>query len=290
MSYYKRVDKFGNPSRDGEYILFGEYPQTLKDSSVEIVNPNEQEKNGYYLGNDGMTYFKTPSRIAVCRGEPRYNPRRKLRRLQFPFGSRYYFKVEPIKWRILEEKDGKAMLLSEHILDSRAYKYKGTNDDPISSNYKNSDIRTWLNEKFLEEAFTEEQKARILETEVDNSARSTGREQNKFACDNTFDKVFLPSYMEMLNKSYGFNENPLEPDANRVKKATDFAIASGVREDNGANYFGDGEDWCLRSPDSEDSIRSVGDDGNMGFSSGVIVRYDFAIVPALWISLDNSII
>ena len=40
---------------DGEYIYFGEYPQSLK--ADEIVISNTVDDRGYYLGNDGFYYI-----------------------------------------------------------------------------------------------------------------------------------------------------------------------------------------------------------------------------------------
>ena len=51
----------------------------------------------------------------------------------------YFFKVEPIKWRVLEENNGSYKLLSELVLDNKAFSINETN------NYEHSNIRAWLN-------------------------------------------------------------------------------------------------------------------------------------------------
>ena len=48
---YTRCDKDGNASDEGAYVLFGEYPQSLKASDVEITETVDER--GYYLGSDG---------------------------------------------------------------------------------------------------------------------------------------------------------------------------------------------------------------------------------------------
>jgi uncharacterized repeat protein (TIGR02543 family) len=74
--------------RDGDYIYLGEYPQTLKSDDVTITKTIDER--GYYLGSDGFYYAKY---------------------------STYYFKVEPIRWRILTEQDGKAFLFCDIIIE-----------------------------------------------------------------------------------------------------------------------------------------------------------------------------
>ena len=49
-------DKEGKPSDEGEYVLFGEYPQSLKAPDVEITET--VDGRGYCLGTDGEYYAK----------------------------------------------------------------------------------------------------------------------------------------------------------------------------------------------------------------------------------------
>ena len=60
----------------------------------------------------------------------------------------YDFKDEPIKWRVLKEAEGTYQVLTESVLDSHSY------DDSIC-NYKESDIREWLNDDFYNNAFSD---------------------------------------------------------------------------------------------------------------------------------------
>ena len=53
---YTRCDKDGNSQDDGEYLLFGEYPQTLKKD--EVIVTETVDDRGYYLGDDGAYYAK----------------------------------------------------------------------------------------------------------------------------------------------------------------------------------------------------------------------------------------
>ena len=156
-TFYKRTNANGTENASGEYILFGEDPQSIKLGNVTITEP--QDSRGYYLGSDGSYYAKVT-------GNPYESGFTFSTGASVTKGTSYYFKVEPIKWRILSQNNGKALILCESILINHRY-------DDNSNNYANSEIRTWLNNQFYNAAFTELQQAIIETTTVDNSARST---------------------------------------------------------------------------------------------------------------------
>ncbi len=58
---------------------------------------------------------------------------------------------EPILWRALDISDGKALMLSEYVLDARRY-------DGNSSVWKTSELRRWLLGKFAGKAFCAEER------------------------------------------------------------------------------------------------------------------------------------
>ena len=128
--------------------------------------------------------------------------------------------IEPIKWRILSEENGEALLLSEYILDAHRF-------DEESNNYKDSEIRKWLNNDFYNKAFNDNEKQIILTIE--------------YTCGNMQDKVFLLSVREVTNPKYGFNEDIDYCDNQRVKKPTAYAIKQGV------DTFIENGCWWLRS-------------------------------------------
>ena len=202
----------------------------------------------------------------------------------------YWFKYEPIEWRILEQKDGTALLMANIILDSQQYYHtaSGTtrtvNGKTVyENNYKESDIRKWLTETFYETAFDEYAQQIIETTAVDNSASTTASSSNKYACENTEDKVFLLSWKEILNTSYGFSSSYSTYDTARQLKSTDYAKSQGVYVHT--SYGGTGW-WWLRSPNLYYSYDAyyVGIDGDADYSSYV---HDAGggVVPALRIRL-----
>jgi uncharacterized repeat protein (TIGR02543 family) len=184
--------------RSGNYIWFGEYPQTIKANGVTVGTTADSD--GYFLGSDGARYAKVVA-------SPNGSNYTFSTGASVTSGTTYYFKVEPIKWRILEESDGTAFILAELILDNHRYneRYNGTQNGVYANNYKESEIRAWLNDQFYNTAFNTLQQAIILTTNVDNSLASTGDTSNPYVCASTNDKIFLLSRAETRNTSYGFS-------------------------------------------------------------------------------------
>ena len=268
-------------TREGDYIYFGEYPQTIKSSDVTVGDVADED--GYYLGSDGERYAKV---VADPWGSGNtFSDGSAVTR-----GNTYYFKVEPIRWRILSESDGSAFILADGIIANHYYHHTLSRttiegETVHANNYKYSDIRAWLNDEFLNAAFGEVAQSLIETTEVDNSVYSTGHSSNEYACENTFDKVFLLSRREVVNSEYGFASSASTYDTARRMTVSDYARSTGASMNTSSSYFGCGY-WWLRSPDNRHGYyaRSV---SNYGYAGGHnYVDFDnFGVVPALNITL-----
>ncbi len=256
--------------REGNYIWFGEYPQTIKANDVTVGTTTDSR--GYYLGSDGLYYAKVTATP--------YSGYKFSNDTTVTSGTEYYFKVEPIKWRILNESGGTALILCESIIANKRY-------DDSSNNYMNSEIRAWLNNEFYNTAFTALQKELIQITNVDNSVYSTGYDSNPYACANTNDKIFLPSYREMVNSAYGFNSNSSAYDTARRRLTSDYSRATGAYMNTDTGYYYGNGYWWLRSPDNIYSLYAL-----FVYRSGDVVYkyyvYDtiYGVVPALKIQLS----
>ena len=114
------------------------------------------------------------------------------------------------------------------------------------NNYAESDARAFL--KDVESSCFFNHDEALLTTEVDNSKNSANCDE-KYACDNTNDKLFLPSYKEMTNASHGFSTNASRDDTARRAKPTEFAVATGCAYYSGSDseIVGNSTYW-LRSP------------------------------------------
>lgn len=143
---------------DGSYVYMGEYPQSVKADDVTITETVDER--GYYLGSDGFYYAKVYTDVgtAVLNGYTFANGETIERHVD------YYFKVEPIRWRVHSNVGGQIKLVTDCIFERRAYG---------SNSYSTSGIRNWLNNDFRTSAFTEEQLGIIVNgTENDKGAVS----------------------------------------------------------------------------------------------------------------------
>ena len=155
-----------------------------------------------------------------------------------------------------------------------------------ANNYALSNIRKWLNDTFYNTTFTDLQKQLIVLTTVDNSARSTNPNNNatqwnsgnnRYACVDTEDYIFLLSEQEVTNSAYGFDGSYSNYDTARQKKNTDYAKSQGVWPSGS---------WWLRSPYYNYSLyaRCVSYIGDADGFNYVNVTHD-GVVPALRIKL-----
>ncbi|MFW5779854.1 MAG: InlB B-repeat-containing protein [Bacillota bacterium] len=185
---------------DGDYILFGEYPQTLA-TSTELENMSDDENSeGYYISGDD----------------------------RFKEYQNNFYKVEPIRWRVLEQDDGTALLFSEMVLDNLPFHTPV--DGPPNTNWETSDIRAWLNDDFYNMVFEHQQK-QIIQASTIESEHYNWDDPGVLQTSITTDNLFYLSFDEIHNSDYGFGEP-----AGRIASASDFATDKGVSIGSGARY------------------------------------------------------
>lgn len=224
-------------------LWFGKYPQkqiTQEDGAIYSVLKNEIN---WDLNNDviinGSKYHKTENN---------------------------YFKYEPIKWRVLHYENSEAFLLADAILDSQPYHSENEEID-----WKKSSIRAWLNNEFINKAFSNEENKAINTVELINKDNSKyGTQGGK----NTSDKLFLLSLSEVdeteESKEYGFWDKKT-----RKCKNDNFSEET---------YF-----WWLRSPGNSSH------DAAGVYYYGWVFGYGYdvqepagGIRPALYLNLSSS--
>lgn len=276
----------GSVGPTGTYVYFGDYPQTIKPDNVTI-NYNETITMGnytYYKGSDNYWYC---SRYANCNKD---NPQNIFStNSEISNGTYYFFRIEPIKWRILNpDSSGPKLLFAEKILEDTSgkrynydiYKLATVNGTQIyKNNYKYSNIRAylngtqnqlvtdnatysfnstdWTNKGFLQTAFTENAQNKILVTNVDNSISSTNmpaynpswNSDSTYICPSTQDKIFPLSVYEITNSEYGLNTN-YNATPTGVREATDYARVGGLLcQGIMTNRIIMSANFWLRSPD-----------------------------------------
>ena len=191
--------------------------------------------------------------------------------------------TSPIEWQVLEIKSGKALLLSKYGLDSRVY-----NDQYGPITWENCTLRKWLNETFLNTAFTETEKRAIPKALVDNSRSQGYNGYDTNGGNTTEDWIFLLSYAE-ANRYLGVTEWDDKNIKSRVSP-TAYAKLCGAYETRKKRTLEDEATgwWWLRSPGGSQSyaarVRDCGAlDDNYVFDNSDCVR------PALWVNLESGI-
>ena len=199
----------------------------------------------------------------------------------------YWFKYEPILWDVLSiNEEAGPLVVSSKILDGQEY-YHSTSNRIIGgstiypNNYKESNIRAWLNTDFYNTAFSATEQTSILTTNVDNGPTSTHSPINPYACENTNDKLFLLSYKDASNGNYGFRISALD-DSSRIRQATDYAKTMGVYV---STYYYDRSMWLLRSPGGGENKNSYVEESSKISINGSIDLAFRGVLPAFRINL-----
>ena len=242
---YIDIDYDNNGTYDYRGVYFTKY-RTYNISNINPIKDNTyQDDNGYFIN------------------------------------TKYWFSYDPIEWDILNEKDGKALIIANLILDSQEYCNYDLSDPTehnggigYSNNYELSNIRKWLNDYFYNHAFNSLEKSIIEKTTVDNSASSTASNDNIYACNNTKDCIFLLSYKEATTY-YKDNQK-------RKTQGTDYAKCQGLCTLSGEL----GNIWWLRSPyySLNGEVSRVNNYGSCTNYSSVTVTRN-GVRPACYITL-----
>lgn len=168
-------------------------------------------------------------------------------------GNTYYFKYEPLTWRVLDASTG--LVVCDSIIDSQPYNnyeiyaesenWGDSENKYYASNWENSSIRAWLNNDFYNTAFSETQQDEIQKVTWENKSAYMSR----YDSNPTSDKITLLSYDDVLNTSYGFSSSNSN-DTARYRKGTDYAKCQGLNS-------GLSDWWRLRSAINSDGVVEV---------------------------------
>ncbi|MDR1698133.1 MAG: DUF6273 domain-containing protein [Erysipelotrichaceae bacterium] len=195
-------------------LLMGSFPQTVVSEDCTWLIPRldaiQTTNTRGYIEYDGEEYARV-----VAHPDP-YSPAGYFDSgAPIVEGDTYYFKVEPIKWRVLDEDRG--MVLSDKILEAKEF----SEYMKYSTDWQYSSLRFYLNDQWLSNSFTQDEKDLILYSEHLGDSSFSGAYVNS-----TLDYVYLPSGVEYMDPHLGF-ENDLGFDDARRSVATDYARATG---------------------------------------------------------------
>ena len=187
-----------------------------------------------------------------------------------------------IEWVILAKNGYNALLISRYGLDAKPY-----NDKWVDITWEKSTLRSWLNEVFLNKAFTEQEKKCITLTNVNNDSSQCYSNWSTNGGNNTQDSIFLLSYAE-ANDYFDvmYDDNFDSTNMKSRVEPTEYAIKQGAYTPNGTSSTAGW--WWLRSPgDSQDTAAYVSFDGLLNCDS--VIHVDACVRPALWINLETLI-
>ena len=306
---------------DFDVIEFGYYPQTRVTDALTISALSKLKKSwksyGYYSGtgntsNGNMTsknymrYTDVIYKGGKYRGvvfdsyRPYYTGFTSDKSKQADYGyatnTVYWFKYEPIKWRVIDPDEG--LVLSDVVLDSQPFNnylhssgwaltpftmkcWGNSAQNYYANNYERSSLRQWLNSEFYGTAFSATQRNLIQYSEIENHAYSS--RYSPFDSDTTTDKIFLLSYDDAMNPNYGFSSSSSESET-RMAAGSDYAKCQGLwKNDDYPSYA----PWRLRTAGERGDyvclVSSVGgyirtDDGATDTSDGIrpVMRLDLS--------------
>lgn len=306
---------FSSSYQQGDIIEFGSYPQTLvtdKALAEELswyIEDDMWQSLGWYRGNNSTGSMYETDTAQFCDidyyGEKyravtfsEYRAQETFLRpssayqapLGYTTGNIYFFKFEPIKWRILDPSNG--LLLAESILDAPAYSnteyskkddagdtqyYSDAECTHYSSNWEYSSLRSFLNNTFFDTAFTGLEQTLIGEIELTNNVVTNG--DTRYSGNNTIDKVFILGINEIGYDEYYGLSNTL-----RIKNGTDYAQLHGLFP--GTKELGTAAVYYLRDPVVSYTVAYVSEKGVI--SAGVdAASQDTGVVPSLCMNLES---
>ena len=170
---------------------------------------------------------------------------------------------ENIVWQVLKVENGRALAISKYGLDTKLF-----NDTYAAVTWETCSLRKWLNGEFYQNAFSDSEKAVILETTITNPSSS---EYGTSGGNNTTDKVFLLTHSEAA--AY------FPTAAAGLCYPTQYAISKNV-------WLGDagGTWWWLRSPGMDAMHYTFINASGYYQAKGWEVTYtQGAVRPVVWI-------
>lgn len=251
------------------YTYFGQYPQTLVAGTdlTDAIISAEYDENGI-SEVDGVRYQRVARNDAENTsydwGEDEY----------------HYFKFEDILWRVLENDDKTALLISEDILDSC---FMAT--EAVDTTWESSIARSYLNgyddfsgenKSFISKAFSERQQRALLKR------TATGGTAEDF--------ITLLSITDAENPEFSFTALGGDVNIRRTARNTTFACAMGAPSFNGTDAEGNpaiNGHWTLTDMGNNAGYFAyVSDDGTVTSEGADCVSKKAGIRPVIYVDLN----
>ncbi len=189
--------------------------------------------------------------------------------------------AEAITWTVLYQHVGKALVVSDRIIEFGYFKEAEKDQRFTHCLYKDSDVRRYLNGDFYENAFTDGEKKLIMSTTV----KTPYVEDYKSKISETEERVFLLSVDEvtkyMTGKGSAIHGAPTEYLLSK--------FGSKIYSLRDVDGFGKAMTWWLRDMgDSSDKAACVEGWETKASAYGWDVDSKNGIRPAMWVMYDEN--
>ena len=175
---------------------------------------------------------------------------------------------EALDWTVLDKNGMSVLLISKQALDCQQY-----NTSYTGVTWETCTLRKWLNNDFINAAFSADEKALIptVTVSADKNPKYSTNPGNT-----TEDKIFLLSVTEA--------EKYFSSDSARQCKPTEYAAANGayVNSNNGNCWW-----WPRSLGHDRESAARVYSDGSVDYYGIGVKNAHGAVRPALWINLGS---
>ena len=180
---------------------------------------------------------------------------------------------ENIKWLVLAKEKNRILVISDKALDCQEY-----NSSRTSVTWETCTLRKWLNNDFINAAFSDDEKAMIPTVTV---SADKNPEYDTDPGNATKDRVFLLSIVEA--------EKYFTSDEARMCVPTEYTISNGALTSDSYTEGGKATCWWwLRSPGYyQYDAAFVCIDGDIDEHGCGVDRDDYAVRPEMWISIDG---
>ena len=182
--------------------------------------------------------------------------------------------IEPLMWRVLAVESGRALLITDKLIDCVRY-----HETDTKVTWETCSLRRWMNNVFINKAFSNSEQILIATVTILNLERGLfGLKEGN----STTDKIYALSINEA--KKYFHNDN------DRMAAPTDYAKKCGVwiseyyllKDDKKTGW------WWLRSPGLyRNGSAYVNSGGDICQDGALVISVAIAVRPALWLKFDR---
>ncbi len=173
---------------------------------------------------------------------------------------------ETLQWIVLDAQADKKLIITKYAVDTRQYDSRD-----MYLTWADCQLRNWLNDGFMDEAFSQEHQNAIEPTYLETSSNYY---YGTYGGNNTTDNVFLLSIGE-AGTYFSTNES-------RRAEPTAYAASRGADTEYGKCW------WLTRTPGIKSvDVCGVHTSGELDYLGCYVYSKTATVRPAMWVSTEN---